>query len=92
MEYKVTKNKTYTKGGVIVEEIKVGDIQYEYGYGACIKVEVLTLPVCDDDGLWTWESKSVRNGGTIPYAVHKKYSHYGPNLYDHEAYKNVKMV
>jgi len=85
-------SKTFTKGGVIVEEIKVGDIQYEYGYGACIKVEVLTLPKRDDDGLWEWESKSVTSGGKIHYAVHEKYTHYGPNLYDYEAYKNVKIV
>jgi len=36
--------KTYTKGNVIVEEIKVGDIHYEYELGVGIKCEVTTLP------------------------------------------------
>lgn len=31
---------TYTKGNVIVEKIKIGDIHYEYEYGIGIKSEV----------------------------------------------------
>lgn len=77
---------TYTKGNVIVENIKIGDIHYEYGYGLGIKVEVISLPVREGDGLWKWQSKNVNGGAIIDYAVHEKYSHYGPNLYDCEAY------
>ena len=81
--------KTYTKGNVIVEDIKVGDIHYEYEYGVGIKSEVITKPVQDKDGMWEWNSKSVNSGEVIHYGVHPEYSHYGPNLYDYEAY-NVK--
>ena len=35
---------THTKGNIIVEEIKVGDIHYEYDMGLGIKCEVLTKP------------------------------------------------
>ena len=47
---------THTKGNVIVEEIKIGDIHYEYEYGTGMKCEVLTLPIRDDNGLWEWKS------------------------------------
>lgn len=83
---------TYTKGNVIVENIKIGDIHYEYEYGVGIKSEVISLPVRDADGLWSWQSKNVNGGGLINYAVHEKYSHYGPNLYDHEAYHVNRYV
>jgi len=46
----------------------------------------------DDDGLWEWKSKNVNGGSIVHYAVHEKYTHYGPNVYDHAAYKNCKMV
>lgn len=37
-------------------------------------------------GLWEWQSKNVNGGAVINYAVHEQYAHYGPNLYDYEAY------
>ena len=80
-------NKTSTKGNVIVENIKVGDIHYEYEYNMGIKCEVMTLPKKDEDGNYIWESKNVNTGKIIKYSVNSKYPHYGPNLYDHEAYK-----
>ena len=47
------QTKTYTKGNVIVEDIKVGDIHYEYGYGVGVKSKVLTLPKFNEEhGLW----------------------------------------
>ena len=85
---------THTKGNVIVENIKVGDIHYEFEYGIGIKTEVITLPMFEqqEDGkLWTWKSKR-SDGSIINYAVHDKYSHYGPNLYDYEAYTGCKFV
>ena len=45
---------THTKGNVIVEQIKVGDIHYEYEYGIGIKCEVLTKPKLNEDGDWVW--------------------------------------
>lgn len=77
---------THTKGDVIVEDIKIGDIHYEYGYGVGIKVEVISLPVKEGDQ-WTWQAKQVSNGRIIDYLVTEGFSHYAPNLYTYEAYQ-----
>jgi hypothetical protein len=83
---------TRTKGDIIVEDIKIGDIHYEFGYGMCIKCEVITLPVFDKEhGGWSWKSKR-SNGEPIDYFVHPDYSHYGPNLYSYEAYSGCEMI
>lgn len=78
---------THTKGNIIVETIKIGDIHYEFTYSVGIKVRVLSLPIRDDEGLWTWISEIITTGEKIDYAVHEKFSCYGPNLYDYIAYK-----
>jgi len=77
---------THTKGDVIVEEIKVGDIHYEYGFNMGIKSQVISLPTRDDTGYWSWQSKNVNTGKIIDYGVHEGMSHYAPNLYTNEAY------
>lgn len=84
---KKLKIMTHTKGNIIVEEIKVGDIHYEYDMGLGIKCEVLTKPTKNEDGNWTWKSKNVNSDKEIDYLVNPKYSHYSSNLYDYEAYK-----
>jgi len=84
------KNKTYTKGNVIVEDIKIGDIHYEYEYGVGIKCEVISLPIRSDEGYWSWKSKNCNSGGEIDYGVTEGLSHYSANLYDYEAY-NVRV-
>lgn len=84
-------SKTYTKGNVIVEDIKIGDIHYEYDLGLGIKVEVISLPVRSEDGYWTWKSKQVSTGREITYGVRDGFSHYALNLYDYEAY-SVKSL
>jgi len=81
---------TYTKGNVIVENIKLGDIHYEYEYGCGIKSEVISLPIRDETGFWTWESKSLKSGEISKYGVREGCSQYASNLYDHEAYIGVK--
>lgn len=79
---------TRTRGNVIVENIKIGDIHYEFEYNVGIKSEVVSLPIRDEDGYWTWKSKSLKNPDRIiDYGVNEKYSHYSPNLYDCEAYQ-----
>jgi len=77
---------THTKGNVIVEEIEVGDIHYEYNLGLGIKTEVLTKPKLDEGGNWIWKSKNVNSDKEIDYLVNPKYLHYSANLYDYEAY------
>jgi hypothetical protein len=79
--------KTHTKGNVIVEDIKIGDIHYEFEYGFGIKSKVISLPVRDEKGYWTWKSENLKTQQIINYGVNEKYSHYGPNLYDYEAYQ-----
>ena len=80
-------SKTHTKGNVIVEEIKLGDIHYEYEYGCGIKCEVISLPKRNDDNQWEWKSKNCITNNEINYLVDPKYSHYSSNLYDYEAYQ-----
>jgi len=79
--------KTYTKGNVIVEEIKVGDIHYEYDCGMGIKCVVLSVPTLNESGQYEWRSKNTNSGKEINYLVDPKYSHYSANLYNYEAYK-----
>jgi len=83
----MNSKQTYTRGSVIVENIKIGDIHYEYEYGVVIKSEVITLPVLNEDGQYQWKNKVLSTGKIIDYMVHTKYQHYSPNLYDYEAYK-----
>lgn len=83
---------THTKGNVIVENIKIGDIHYEYFYGLGIKVEVISAPRSEEresDVYWTWQAKDLTSGRVIDYGVSSKHAHYGPNLYDYEAYTKM---
>jgi len=84
--------KTYTKGNVIVEEIKVGDIHYEYEYGMGIKSKVMTLPTLNESGQYEWKSRNVNTDKVIDYLVDPKYSHYSANLYDYEAYDVITYI
>lgn len=56
------EKKTRTKGNVIVEDIKIGDIHYEYDLGVGIKSQVLTLPTLDENGNYVWKSKNLTSG------------------------------
>lgn len=91
-----------TKGNVIVNNIKIGDIHFEYEYGMAIKSRVITLPQSTkhEDGsvYWSWTSQHILADGTevkddvIQYGVTEGMSHYGPNLYDYEAYQVKRYV
>jgi hypothetical protein len=80
-----------TKGNVIVNKIEIGDIHYEYDYGMEIKCEVISKPVQDGDA-WDWQSKDCDSGEIINYRITEGYAHYGPNLYDHQAYIGAKRI
>jgi hypothetical protein len=58
-----------TKGNVIVENIKIGDIHYEFEYGMGIKCQVMSLPIRDQRGYWTWQSKNLKTDKVIDYGV-----------------------
>lgn len=48
---------TYTKGDVIIEDIEIGDVHYEYGGDEELKVTVVTKPILErvtNGHLWTW--------------------------------------
>ena len=84
-------SKTLTKGNVIVEDLKIGDVIYEYGYGQEMKSTVITLPVKeerDEDNYWTWKTKT-ESGDEIDYGVSDKYPHYSPNIYTYPAYRDM---
>lgn len=83
---------THTRGNVIVENIKIGDIHYEFEYGTGIKCEVITLPVRSEDGYWSWKSKNLKTNEMIEYGVAEGYSHYSSKLYDYEAYQVTDWV
>lgn len=85
-------SKTYTKGNVIVEEIQIGDIHYEYDMGVGIKCKVESKPYMNDEGNWIWKSINVNTNKVIEYLVNPKCSHYSANLYDYEAYKVKNYV
>lgn len=88
------EKKTKTRGNVIVENIKVGDIHYEYDLGLGIKCEVITLPKLKE-GMWSWQSKNVNTEEIIDYSISdvnsENYSfsqQFGVKLFDYEAYKH----
>lgn len=82
-----------TKGDVIVNDIKIGNIHYEFEYGMCIKTRVISEPVEEEPGYWTWKSVNVNDESRIvDYGVTEGMSHYGPNLYTYEAYTGCKMI
>lgn len=86
-------SKTLTKGNVIVEDIKVGDIHYEYDLGLVCKSEVVSEPRKNNAGQWEWKSKNLKTGVVFGYLVDPEFpAHYSVNLYDYEAYKEAKQI
>lgn len=75
-----------TKGGIIIEEINIGDIHYEFEHGLGVKSEVIIKPEKDEENVWVWKSKNVNTGKEIDYLIKEGFECYGPNLYDYEAY------
>jgi hypothetical protein len=55
--------RIFTKGNVEVQNIKVGDIHYEYEFGCGIKVRVITLPDFESGAegrnYWFWQAELV---------------------------------
>lgn len=85
----VKSNKLLTRGGIVIEDIKVGDIHYEFSGPFGIECRVSSKPELDNDGNWIWESVNVRTNNKIKYFINPDYVHYSANLYDNIAY-NVK--
>ena len=81
------KTKTYTKGDVIVEDIRIGDIHYGYLYNFGVKLQVLTRPFINGDGNWEWKVRRISDGKILTYVVSTRYPHYSANLYTYKAYE-----
>lgn len=76
-----------TGGNIVVEEITIGDIHYEFDFNAGLKCQVITIPSRDENKNWTWESKNLKSGKIIHYYVNEDHPHYAPKLYNYEAYQ-----
>ena len=83
--------RIFTHGNVEVQNIKIGDIHYEYEYGCYCKVEVITKPALEDKDGWRWKSKNLKTGKIIDYFIREGFGYYGPKLYDYEAYIGCKQ-
>lgn len=95
MKNNESKQRIFTKGNVEIQNIKVGDIHWEFFNGFYIKSKVLTSPKKEkrkEDNYYTWESEVVETttnkelGSIIKYGQSDSYPHYGLNIYDHPAY------
>lgn len=84
--------KTHTRGNIIIEEIKLGDIHYEFEYIFVIKSEVIKLPILNEQGNYIWKSKNLLTGNIIDYLVNPDYTYYSCKLYDYEAYAGCKQI
>lgn len=93
MEETTNFQKTKTRGNVIVNDIEIGHVHYEYDLGLGIKCKVVTKPKLVD-GNWKWESQNLTTGRLIEYVVMdanekdgKSWnSQFAVKLYDYEAY------
>ncbi len=77
--------KTQTRGDVVIEDIKIGDVHHEYDVlsDTYIKVTVITPPFKPKGGsYWEWQAKS-EQGVKIKYFASEKSleARYNPVLY-----------
>lgn len=85
--------KLRTKGNVIVQDIKVGDIHYDFEYGAYIEMRVIKAPEKVSDHLWQWEVEDTETGTRCLYSLSESCPSYlAPNLYNYIAYDNFKRI
>lgn len=90
---KIEKGDILTKGDVIINKIKVGDIHYEFEYNSYIKTEVIEAPVRNDDGVWYWKSKKCNNPDVIiNYGQAENPYGHGLNLYTCEVYQGCREL
>ena len=86
-------SKTLTKGNIIIEDIRVGDIIYEYetSLGLGIKSILIEEPVLDGE-VWRFKTKIQSNGKIINYSQSKNYPHYGLNIYSSPVYLGINII
>lgn len=66
--------------------LEVGTKLYEYSYGVEIISTVVDAPYIDSTGEFVHVPVVSEDGEEFEYGVNKKYQHYGPNVYNYEAY------
>jgi hypothetical protein len=97
----VKMNKCLSKGGVVINDIEIGDTHFECEYGCYIECAVITKPVrtestSERDGKvsvqWTWKSKNKLNDKIIDYLITEGFQHYGPNLYNEQVYMGLTQI
>lgn len=68
--------------------LKIGTKLYEYAYGVEIISTVVGKPYVDytGDNEFVHVPVVTEDGEEFEYGVNKKYQHYGPNVYNYEAY------
>jgi hypothetical protein len=82
-------------GGVVVNDIEVGDKLYEIEYGSYIECVVLSKPKRTESGSyvqWTWEVKNTLTGKTVEYLITEGLEHYGPKLYNELVYEGCRQI
>lgn len=77
-----------TAGNIRTEDIRQGDIHYDFASGMYMEVEVISIPQ-QKDGVWSWKAMCTTGKAIIDYHVsidrNKK-------LYDHLAYPAHRKV
>lgn len=78
--------------GIIFEDIKIGDIHYEFFYDKYVKVKVLTTPIFDSDSkCFSWKSIKINDNTEIDYTINIDYLN-SIKLYNYMAYHGCKEV
>jgi hypothetical protein len=81
-----------TRGDVVVNNLKVDDIIYEFEYNLVIVAKVTTTPLRSPDGYWTFDAVNTLNSRVINYAMDENLSHYAPKLYTYMAYSECTQI
>lgn len=86
---------TRTRGDIIINDLKIGDIVWECEYGTCEAFEITTKPEVKDE-VWHWKARHCKTDKIIDYSMadanseNGKYnSQFGLKLYSYEAYKQM---
>ncbi len=82
---------------ITLNELKIGDTLYEYGYGLELITKVITTPISTDIEInnklykqWSWKSMVQNSNAIVDYVITEGMEHYGPKLYDYPAYSKTQ--
>lgn len=82
-----------------VIDFKVGDVFYESDYCGTVKLQVSTLPSVEEVDIFdekhrqvSFKATMIEGGKEVEFLMTEGLEHYGPKLYDHPAYVNLKEI